>query len=256
MAHDYAYGIRLDSEGSGTPFGANAINVRILPEINAAQRGRPSTVANRHGQVTDSRDFFASFDFILQVDISYGTPELPENFYANRSSVLQRVNHHLETVWLQRIAPDQGAVEIPIKILRSPRSGNPRHRLMIPCRVLDPFWRDQAVTFSAVNPASGVTVGGDAPVGDAVLVVSGGSGVQSLTHDDSGDKITVDFTTTPAVTIDIGKGTVKQSGSHVDDALDPSAIHQPWLIELQPGANPFTVAGSGSWTLTARDKWF
>lgn len=254
MAFDYLYGIRLDSEGSGTAIGANADNVRILPEQHAPQRGRPSTIANRHGQTSVAREFFSSFDFVLEVLLSYGTPELPENFYANRSNVLERIMHHLEQVWLQRTAPDQGAVEIPIKVMRPPRSGTPRHRLTIPCRALDPFWRDQAVTFSAVNPALGVTVGGDAPIGDAVLVVSGGTGVQRLTHDNSTDYIELDFTTTPAVTIDLGARTVKQSGGHVDNAVTDQK--EPWGIELQPGANPFTVAGTGTWTLTARDKWF
>lgn len=253
MAFDYLYGIRLDSEGSGTAFGTDAQNVRILPEQHPALRGRPSVIANRHGSVSVARDFFGSYDFVLEVLVSYGTPETAANFYDRRSGVLERIMHHLETVWLQRTAPDQGTVEIPIKVLRSPRGGNPRHRLMIPCRTLDPFWRDQAVTHSAVNPASGVTVNGDAPIGDSVLVVSGGTGVQRLTHDDSGDYIELNFTTTPAVTIDLGAGTVKQSGAHIDNAVTDQK--EPWGIELQPGTNPHTVTGTGAWTLTARDKW-
>ncbi len=255
MAFDYQYGIRLDSEGSPTALAPISTMVRILPEVFAKQRARPSVVANAHGSVLASRTFYDSFNFVLQVDADYGTPELPETVYANIATLLGRANDHLERVWLTRTAPDQGAVEIPFVVLREPRTSNPRHRIQIPMRALEPFWRDQAVTFAAVDPTAGVTTLGSAPIPDAVLVFSGAAVAATFTHTDTGDSlpITAD-TTVNAVTVDCGARTVKQSGVHADALLTPSATSRPWFIELlRNQLNSFTVS-SGSVTLTARDR--
>jgi hypothetical protein len=255
MAHDYAYGIRLDSEGSPTALSTATTNVRILPEVYAAQRAKPSRQANRHGTVLEARTFYDSFSFILQVDLDYGNPEDPDTVYANLATVLARANHNLERVWLTRTAPDQGDVEIPIVIRRPPQTSNPRHRLRIPCFALDPFWRDRAVTHSAVDPTSGVTNGGSAPIGDAVLVFSGAGTTATLAHTtrpgNPGITIATD-TTVNAVTVDCEDRSVSQLGSPVDGIMNADL---PELLELVAGANAFTVS-SGAVALTARDKWF
>ncbi len=256
MPFDYQYGIRLDSEGSPTALAGVSTMVRILPEVYAKQRARPSVVANAHGSVMESRTFYDSFNFILQVDADYGTPELPATVYDNIATILQRANDNLEKVWLTRTAPTQGAVEIPIVVLREPRTSNPRHRLQIPMRALEPFWRDQAVTFAAVDPTAGVTTTGSAPIPDALLVFSGAGTASVFTHTNTGDTVTITAdTTVNAVTVDCGARTVKQLGAHADALLTPSATSRPWFIELRRNAlNSFTVS-SGSVALTARDRW-
>lgn len=254
MAFDYAYGIRLDSEGSPTALSTESTNVRILPEVFAAQRAEPSRQANRHGTRLESRTFYDSFSFILQVDLDYGTPETPATVYANLATVLARANHNFERTWLTRTAPDQGDVEIPFVIRRTPQTSNPRHRLRIPCFALDPFWRDRAVTHSAVDPTAGVTNGGSAPIGDSVLVFSGAAATATLAHttrpNNPGITIATD-TTVNAVTVDCDDASVTQSGSPVDGIMTADL---PELLELLSGANAFTIS-SGAVALTARDKW-
>lgn len=255
MGFDYAYGLRFDSEGSPTALAAVATNVRILPEVYAPQRAKPSRVANRHGSVLEARTFFDSFSFVLQVDADYGVPEDADTVYANVATILKRANHNLERVWLTRTAPDQGAVEIPIVIVRPPQTSNPRHRIRIPCFALDPFWRDRAITHSAVNPVSGVTNGGSAPIGDAVLVFSGAAVTATLAHTTrpGSPGITIATNTTVnAVTVDTKDGSVQQLGAPVDGVMTADL---PELLELVAGANAFTVS-SGAVALTARDKWF
>ncbi len=256
MAFDYQYGIRLDSEGSPTALAPISTMVRILPEVYAKQRARPSVVANSHGSVLVSRTFYDSFNFVLQVDADYGTPELAATVYENIATILSRANHNLERVYLTRTAPHQGDVEIPFVILREPRTSNPRHRLQIPCRALEPFWRDQAVTFAAVDPTAGVTTLGSAPIPDAVLVFSGAGTAATFTHTDTGDTITITAdTTVNAVTVDCGVRTVKQLGAHADALLTNTASSRPWFMELLAGQlNSFTVS-SGSVALTARDRF-
>ena len=254
MAHDYDYGIRLDSEGSPTALAAIATNVRILPEVFANQRARPSRQANRHGKVLESRTFYDSFSFVLQVDLDYGIPEDPDTVYANLSTLLKRINANTERVWLTRTAPDYGDVEIPIVIVRTPQTSQPRHRIRVPCMALDPFWRDQAVTFSAVDPTAGVTPAGSAPIGDAVLAFSGEPTSATLTHPDTGDTITIAADSqTNDVIVDCEDRSITRAGAPLDGVM---TADKPWLLELLPDQlNSFTLSGTGAVTLTARDKW-
>ena len=255
MAFDYAYGIRLDSEGSPTALSTVATNVRIMPEVYAPQRARPSRQANRHGSVLESRTFFDSFSFVLQVDADYDVPEDAATVYANVATILRRANHNLERVWLTRTAPEQSDVEIPVVVTRPPQTSNPRHRLRIPFRTLDPFWRDRAETFAAVDPTSGVTTGGSAPIGDAVLAFSGEPTSATLTHTTTGDSITIAADSqTNDVIVDCADRSVIRAGVPLDGVM---TADKPWLIELLAAQlNSFTLSGSGAVTLTARDKWF
>ncbi len=252
MGFNYNYGIRFDSEGSPTTI-PGVTMARIQPEVFAGQRARPTVVANRHGTVLEARTFYDSFNFVLQVDLDYGVPEAPATVYENLADVLLRVNHSRERTWLTRTAPHQGDVEIPFVVQRSPQTANPRHRLRIPCRTLEPFWRDQAVSFSAVNPVSGVTTIGNAPEGGAVLVFSGAAVSAILTHTDTSETVTITAdTTVNAVTVDCGERTVKQLGADVDGVFDADV---PEILELLPDQlNSFTLS-SGSVALTARNKW-
>jgi len=250
---DYAYGVRLNSEGGTTAFGASAENVRILPEVAPGLRGQPTTIANRHGQTLAGRTFYDSYDFVLELTLATDNLDTGTVVYTARSAMLKRLTNPYERVWLTRTAPYQGIVELPILVRRPIQTGNPRQRLMVPCRALAPFWRSTTVTFSAVNPVSGVTVGGDAPIGDGVFVFSGGTD-QVLTHTTSGDTMTIAGSSTPAVTVDQSGDaiTVKVSAAHADAKMSAS---EPWGIELRPGANAFTLSGGGTVTFTGRNQW-
>lgn len=259
MGWDFNYTVRTDTGSHQNLVDLGyATNVRIPAETSPGQRARPSVIANAHGERLESRTFFGSYDFVLQVDLSYGpvTPThadgSPGHVYENRSAVNALLLGHTERVWLGRTAPHQGAVEIPVIIQRVPRTGTPRHRVVFTCHALEPFWRDQSVTFSAVNPVSGVTVGGDAPLADGQFSFSGTNGVQRLTQSATGDWIELDAdTTSTAIIVDAGTGTVTQGGTPVAGMT----AKKPWLIELFPGLNNFGLTGGGAATFTGRDKW-
>lgn len=249
MAHDYAYSVRFDSEASKTAL-SGVDDVRILPEHSAGLRGRPSVVANRHGTVMEAKTFYDAWTFVLEATLTWDTAS---NVYQNRSGVLQRLVHDREQVWLVRTAPYQGDVEIPIRVLRSPRTTNPRNRLAIPCTTLEPFWRDTSTTFGAVDPTAGVTVGGDAPIADGIFSFSGTNGVQRVTNSLTGEWIEIDAdTTTLPVVVYCGTGVVTQNGLPVDGFM---TAKEPWLIELKPGTNTFSLTGGGAVSFSGRDKW-
>lgn len=255
MAHDYQYGTRLESEGSPTALVPTyASYVRIPQETSGGLRAQTITEANRHGQRAHTRSFVAAHDFVLEVGLNRGSPETAADVYNNRDYVVQRFGETRERVWLTRNAPGQGDVEIPVVLLRhiQQRSGALRATTNIPLRALE-FWRDQAVTHSAVNPVSGVTNNGNAPISDGSFVFSGMNGVQRLTNTTTGDWVEINTNTTVnAVTVDQSTGRVTQSGSDVDGVW---SANDPWGIEVVPGANTFTLSGAGSVTFTGRDKW-
>ncbi len=253
--HDYAYGLRLDSAGSPTLISTWGTVTRIIPETSPGLRINPTVIANIHGDSTPDRAFYNNYEFPLEIQLDYGVPSTTTKIYENRSEVLQRMTHHTEKVWLERDTTFQGVVEIPFRVIRGPRTSDPDHRLAFICRTVSPFWRDAAVTHSAVNPVSGVTNGGDAPIHDAVIVLSGQNGVQRLTNTTNGEYVEVDAdTTSNAITIDCAARTIKQSGADADDVANFTA-GDPWFMELVRGANTFSLSGGGAATLTARDKW-
>lgn len=256
MAFDYAYGIRLDSEGSATAIGTAADDVRILPEVSPGLRGRPAIVATAHGSQLDGRIPYSSYDFVLEAILAYGTPETPLDVYTNRSTLISRMTSHLGPVWLSRTAPFQGTVEIPIRVLRAPRTTNPRHRIAFPCRTLEPFWRDVLLTFNSVSMTSGITNTGDAPMADGLISFAGTNGVQRLTDitvGGSGSWIELDANTTGTpIVVDTGRGTTQQGGSDVDSVMTSA---DPWLLEINPGVNAYSLSGGGTVTFTGREKW-
>lgn len=259
MGWNFDYTVRPDS-GSHQDLVAlgYADNVRILPEVSGGMRARPKTITHAHGERVEGRTPVASFDFVLQVDVSYGPippthgDGAPGHLYENRADINELMLGHTERVWVGRTAPHQGDVELPVIVQRAPRTGAPRNRLLFTCRALDPFWRDQAVSFSAVNPVSGVTVTGDAPIGDGSFSFSGTNGVQRLTHTTYSQWIELDAdTTSTPIVVNCGTGSVTQSGSPVAGLTSSD----PWLVELQPGSNAFTLSGGGAVSFTGRTKW-
>ncbi len=254
--HDYQYKLRLDSEGSGTLISTWGIMQRLVPEQNPGLRLSPTPIANSHGDAQVGRVFFNNYDFQFEILLDYGAPATTSKVYENRSEVVQRMSSQLEDVWLQRNTAYQGDVEIPFRVIRPPGTSNPDNLMRFTCRTMQPFWRDQAVTFSAVDPESDITHTGDAPISDLVIALSGHNGTQRLTNTTTGDYVQVnDDTTSNAITITCDRPRiVKQSGAHVDDASNFVAAN-PWFMEIVPGLNEFTLSGSGSATVTAREKW-
>lgn len=255
MSHDYAYKVRWDSEGSGTalvPTYADA--VWIVGEAYAANRVRPIGEANRHGARIPTRRFANGFRINLRARINYGDPESAATQDSNRGYIVNRFTWEREQVWLQRNKPDGGDVEVPIVVTREPRD-DPRQPIVlgVTMQSLEPWWRDIAVTHSAVNPVSGVTNAGNAPISDGSFVFSGMNGVQRLTNTTTGDWVEINTNTTVnAVTVDQSTGRVTQSGGDVDGVWSANDL---WGIEVVPGANTFTLSGAGSVTFTGRDKW-
>ena len=254
MAHNYLYGLRLDSEGSGTAVSAWTTMWRITPEQSPVVRITPTVIPNRHGDLTPARGFYGNYDFVVEALLDYTVPESTSKVYEHRSELLQRMTSHVEQCWLTRDTDFQGLVEIPFRVLRPPQTTDPENLMSFICRTMEPFWRDQAVSFSAVNPVSGITNTGDAPIADGIIVLSGHSGTQRLTNTTTGEWVEVnDDTTSNAITIDCAARTIKQSGADVDGISNFDARDE-WFMEVVPGANSFTLSGSGSATFTGREK--
>jgi hypothetical protein len=194
---------------------------------------------------------------MLDIVLSYGplTPThgdgAPGHVYEGRSEILKLLKH-TEKTWIQRTAPHQGSVEIPVIIGSEVTGSRPRNRILLPCTTLDPFWRE-TVQRTAVNPIATITLGGDSPVSDAVYTFTGGT-TPKLTHDDTGDFIQVDSPGATPIVVDLLQGIITQGGTPVPGKLLDS--NRQYLMELLPGVNNMSLTGAGSVAVDLYEKWF
>ena len=257
MAWDYNYTVNSYPLVGSALQGRKATSVRILPEVSPGVRDSTYEVASRHGAGMPSQHWYAPYTFDLEVTLPWGTPA---EVYEARSLVLGTFSP-IETgdyIWLERTAPHQGTVKIPVMVRRPPQTGQPRNKLIIPLQTLDPFWRATTQTWTNRNVTLGITRTGDAPVSDASFSFTGANGIQRVTHVGSGAWMELDANTnTTAIIVDLGAGTVTQGGAHVDSVYSSDP---PWGIELYGagilgGINGFTVTGGGTVTVTGYEKW-
>jgi hypothetical protein len=142
-------------------------------------------------------------------------------------------------LWFGRDDPSAGRVEIPVEVLLAPVNTFPRRRVFTMFRTRWPFWSEETQR-TAIAVAS-FTLGGTAPVADAVFKIVGGTDVK-VTHDQTGDYIQVEGATPGGgILVDCGlrKSTNVTGGASAEFQVEKSAPH--W-IEMEPGAVTFTVS--------------
>ncbi len=248
MGWQYDYKIN-DSRGAsaGTPMLDMFSMFRIMPEKTAGLRGRNATIPFRHGEVGDVKKWSPGFDMPTEGDLRYtdrlrvvtdpnrGAGHVHENLLLWRQLVVGGTSQ----LWFGRNDPSAGRVEIPVEVLLAPVNTEPRRRVFTMFRTRWPFWSEETQR-TAIAVAS-FTLGGKAPVADAVFKIVGGTDVK-VTHNQTGDYIQIEGAT-PAggIYVDCGlrKSTKVTGGASAEYMVEKSAPH--W-IEMEPGAVTFTVS--------------
>jgi hypothetical protein len=234
-------------------------SVRIPQETSAGLRGEDPDTPYQHGAAA-VRKWVDPLDLLLECQIRWTNASgvvthtdgegghVFENLAAVRA-LLAGTQGGQAT--LQRTAPDQGAVQLDVMVVGQPMPTQGRHIFGFLLRAADPFWRSTTHR-TGLTPATGVTVGGNAPIDDAVFHLAGGTDAK-IVHVASGDFIQFEGATPGGgIDINLAAGTVL-SGS--TDYRSKLAVNQPWWMELDPGANTFTITGGGTWTIDLYDKW-
>ncbi len=261
MGWQYDYKVN-DSRGAS---GGTAVTdlfsmFRHQPETAAGLRGMNATIPFRHGTVGDVRKWSPGFDiptegdlrstdkFRVITDPNRGPGHVHENFLLWKELVIGGTSQ----LWLGRDDPHAGRVEIPVEVLLAPITTTPRHRVFTMFHTRWPFWSEETQR-TAIAVAS-FTLGGKAPVADAVFKIVGGTDVK-VTHDQTGDFIQVEGAT-PAggILVDCGlrKSTNVTGGASAEFQVEKSV---PYWIEMQPGAVTFTVAGGGTVTVDLYEQY-
>lgn len=216
-------------------------NVRIFPERMAGLRGQSLVLPFEDGELDVLHRRFGSFDLVLETLVKFSP-----DFYTNKEVLTKLLLDTSQAVFLQRDLPSGDDVEIPIRIFNFIAYTEPRNRLLWLCRTMDPFWRDRAIRLAQALP---VTVGGDAPVGDAVFHFTAGTDIR-MTHTGSGDWVEIDGAAT-GVSMDVGAKSVQLAAADHDAKFEAK---EPHWIRLQPGVNAFTFTGGGAANVDLHDK--
>ncbi len=257
MAWDYDY--EAGPPGGGlTDLDTYCYDIRIRNESVTGYRGRNPKVAYTHGEHSSPRKFHPAANVLLETWLRYtdsaGAVTHPDgrpgHVYENFDFVKKLLTGDQGSLArLQRTAPEHGTVHMDVELLGPGRPTQADHIIGWPLHAPYPFWI--GVAASQQTPTT-ITNNGSAPVGDAIIDVTGTTTAPRLTHDDTGDFIEI-AGALPAggVKIDVGGRTaVRISGGA--DWSDNLVVNAPWWMEFDPGANAVTVSqfsGTPTWTV-------
>jgi len=233
--------------------------VRVLTEGGSGKRGPDVTVQYLHGEHAIAHKFATPRLIPLEVQLR-GTNAsgvvthadgIPGHFYENLSEVKRLLRGQRGLATLERIAPNQGTVQIDVTC-GEPTPTQNHFTYMFPLVAARPFWRSTTIQTDSSSP---IAVGGDAPVDDAEVDFSAAASSPVFTHTASGATITYTGTV-PAggvrVFTETGQAINITGGADTSELV---SFNKPYILELDPGvSNTFSVS-SGSVTVRWADKW-
>ncbi len=243
--------------GSLTALDTLATSIRISLETAPGYRGRNPMLAYTHGEFSSPRKFHPAANILLETFLRYTdsagvvthTDGAPGHIYENYDDMKKLLTgDQAALVRLERTTPEQGTVHMDVELVAEGRPTQAQHIIGWPLRAPHPFWIGLA---SAQQSPTTITNGGTAPVGDAIIEVTGTVTDARLTHDDTGDYIEI-AGVLPAggVRVDVGERTCTRLTGGTDFSQN-LVVNAPWWMEFDPGANAVTeteTSGTPTWT--------
>lgn len=238
-------------------------SVRIIDEGGPDIRGGDVTVQYLHGEHAVPHKFAAAGLIELEVVLRYtsaaGTITHADgaegHVFENLSEVKRLLRGQGGLATLERVAPDQGTVQIDVGY-RKPTPTQNRFTYLFPLVVARPFWRSTTVQTDSSSP---IAVGGDAPVDDAEIDFSAAASSPVFTHTSSPETVkpTITYTgTVPAGGVRVF--TLTGQAINITGGADCSnlvSFNKPYYLELNAGvSNTYTIS-SGTVTVRWQDKW-
>lgn len=233
------------------------LEVRVLAEWSTGRRGDNLVGQYTHGEIVVPDKFVKGANMVLETIVRYTNSagavthgDGEAGHVMENLGSLKRIFGGKQTALtrLQRIAPHQGTVTIDVEMLGSDAlPSQARHIFAWPLHAPKPYW-----TGAADNGNNGTTLtpGGDAPIDDMVIHLTGGTNAQ-LTHDDTGKFVKVVGTPGGTTDIDVGARTADNGG----DVLNLVRVNSPDWFQLDAGANAVTLTGGGSYTCDWNTKY-
>jgi len=234
--------------------------VRVVAEWSTGKRGTNPVVQYRHGEYPSPRKYVRPASFLLETHLRYTSKTGTVTHGDGAAGHVYENLGHLKRIFggvqgtmtrLQRTAPDQGTVYLDVELLGDAIPSQSRHIFTWPLTAPHPFWIGAADTG---NTGTTLTVAGDAPIGDAMITLTGGTD-GGIVHTASGASITISGAM-PAggVIVDVGAGTcVKVTGGA--DWSQYLVVNKRWWFELDAGANAVTNVGGTTHSVDWYTQW-
>lgn len=236
-----------------------AISVRIEDEGGPDRRGGNVAVQYLHGEHAVAHQFDSPRLVLLECIFRYTsaagtithTDGAPGHVFENLSETKRLLRGQLGMATLERIAPDQGTVQIDVQY-RAPTPTQNRFTYAFPLVAPRSYWR--STTLNSVS-SSPLTVGGDAEVDDAVVKFSAGAVNPTFTHTASG--ATIAYTgTVPAGGVQVFTETLQANNmTGGADCSNLVTFNKPYGLILIPGVSNAYGITAGTATVEWRDKW-
>ena len=256
----WAFDWQAGPAGSLEDLSDYCVKVRMR-EQSVGKRGRNPVVQYRAGEYSTPRKFTRPQNLLLETVVRYTNAAgavthgdgAAGHFYENLGH-LKRIFGGTQGALtrLQKTAPDQSDVYLDVEQLGDAMPTETSRIFSWPLQAPYPYWIGAA---DDANATPTWTVGGDAPVGDAVIDFTGTASGAKVTHSASGAYVQIEGAL-PAggVSVDIGAGTCLRISGGADWSSN-LATNKTWLMILDPGANTVAVTqDSGTPTVTA--DWY
>ncbi len=250
MSWDFQYAI------GGTDMADLCDSFRIVGETAPGKRGRGFALPGIEGERSYPDKLSQPGSFVVNALIRYTNASgavthvdgAAGHAYENLAELKRLFLGTNGFVTLTRTVPDYGDQQLEFEVLDSIRPIGPLHHFSVLCQAPSGFWESAGSLSSYSSGTGNIDVGGNAPVHDAIVTVTGASGKIEL--DATGDYVEISGASGTTV-IDCGDRTVTNGGSDADDLL--SVGGNRWFRMFGGQLNAVTVTGTVQ--VQWRNKW-
>ena len=243
---DYQYDL-----GGLDPF-EHCTAFRVVTEGMAAREGTLFRVPGLHGEQLHPNRLFEGHNIIIDTVLRYTDGDdvvthvngAAGHVYENLSALKGVFGKTIGPITLTRMNPDGvlGGDEFRIflnQIQPVEANGDVDHQFIWTARAVRPFWESTTLDSSSLSTGN-FNPGGDAPVDDAIITITGNGTIENAT---TGTRIRT-VGASGSVVVDCGARTVKVGGNNRDEWLEVG--DERWLHFEAGVNNALTVTGTSS----------
>jgi hypothetical protein len=216
---------------------------RVITEGMAAREGTLFRVPGLHGEQLHPNRLFEGHNIIIDTVLRYTDANdavthvngAAGHVYANLAAMKRAFGKTTGPVTLTRMNPDGlvGGDEFRIRLNQIQpveANGDVDHQFIWTARAVRPFWESTTLDSTALATGN-FNPGGDAPVDDAIITITGDG---TVTNNTTGTRIRTVGAGPNTVVIDCGARTVKVGGNNRDEWFETG--DERWL-HFEAGVN-------------------
>lgn len=207
-------------------------------ELIGGKRGYNLINPYRHGMIAVPHKF--NSELLVPLVVTYKAPT-PAAAYTNKETVEQNLFGRKGLATLRRTTPTD-TVEAYVEPIAPSAIEQDRFSYLYMLNAPAGFWQSTTQTVDSTSPVNNP---GNAPVGDAVIDIVGGTNVVVTMTEDGATISIAGATPAGGVRVDLTAGTVTRITGGTD-YHEFVSFGKPYHVILEPGDNPFSTAGTPS----------